>query len=580
MAVTVLDLITGSVRPLSQLTGIAANVMTFEMQAGGTRSLAAIIAQPDLLKLFDMTSKASLTYNQALAADGGGVISGYDVFVLAGQSNMVGRNGPIDTTLDATDSRIQMYGFDAQAVALAADPLDHQDETANTIGMGLTFAKQYIAAGLLAAGRQILLVPVAKGATAFGTGFWRAGGGGDAPAIARTKAAMTQGSGTNTLKGILWHQGEGDQAVSQAQYEADLDTLIARWRSGMTGATATTPFIVGGLMPSGGQTGAGVSAALSATTTRTTRTGYAASISLTSGGDNIHFDAPSIRTLAGRYFTAYQSAQSNTVAPHVPSAVPGLVATGVTGGQTVLTWNAPSNGGSPVTDYLVEYKAQSSSTWLTFADGVSTALTATITGLTDGTLYDTRVSAINAIGTGAPSAVVATGTLTNLIPSPQAFNSWTQTGVTVTQNVTGTADRLTEDTATNSHNVASPQGSAVTTGTTYTIAVDATYENLPFIQLHLPTGLTNQAWANFDIQNGVLGTVGPSTANSTITSKGAGVWRITMTFVCPVDGFAQMVAKGAASASVARGASYLGTGKTVLFDNGQFVAGPTAGFYP
>ncbi|MET0374566.1 MAG: hypothetical protein ABW128_09950 [Rhizorhabdus sp.] len=71
MAVTVLDLITGSIRPLSQLTGIAANVMTFETQAGGTRSLAAIIAQPDTLKLFDMTSRASLTYNQALAADGG-----------------------------------------------------------------------------------------------------------------------------------------------------------------------------------------------------------------------------------------------------------------------------------------------------------------------------------------------------------------------------------------------------------------------------------------------------------------------------------------------------------------------------
>jgi hypothetical protein len=71
MAVTVLDLITGAVRPLSLLTGIAANIMTFEMQAGGTRSLAAIIAQPDTLKLFDMTSKASLTYNQALVADGG-----------------------------------------------------------------------------------------------------------------------------------------------------------------------------------------------------------------------------------------------------------------------------------------------------------------------------------------------------------------------------------------------------------------------------------------------------------------------------------------------------------------------------
>lgn len=65
MAVTVLDLITGQILPLAS---VARPIMVFEMQSGGTRALSEIVARPDTLKLFDMTSKASLTYNQALAA--------------------------------------------------------------------------------------------------------------------------------------------------------------------------------------------------------------------------------------------------------------------------------------------------------------------------------------------------------------------------------------------------------------------------------------------------------------------------------------------------------------------------------
>lgn len=89
----------------------------------------------------------------------------------------------------------------------------------------------------------------------------------------------------------------------------------------------------------------------------------------------------------------------------VPSAPTALSAnTGTASGTVALSWTAPVNdGGSSVTDYKVEHKRHGLTTWTTFADGTSTTPSATVTGLTAGSVYDFRVSAINANGTGVPS---------------------------------------------------------------------------------------------------------------------------------------------------------------------------------
>jgi hypothetical protein len=76
-------------------------------------------------------------------------------------------------------------------------------------------------------------------------------------------------------------------------------------------------------------------------------------------------------------------------------------------GALSVAWTAPaSTGGSAITDYLVEYRISPSGAWTTFGDGVSTTTSTTITGLTNGTAYDLRISAINAAGSGALSSVV------------------------------------------------------------------------------------------------------------------------------------------------------------------------------
>ncbi len=92
--------------------------------------------------------------------------------------------------------------------------------------------------------------------------------------------------------------------------------------------------------------------------------------------------------------------------PTVPAAVTGLTAVPNSTSVT-LSWTPGSTGGSAITDYQVQFKLNTEpTTWTTFTDGVSTATTATVTGLTDGALYNFRVAAINSVGTGANSTTV------------------------------------------------------------------------------------------------------------------------------------------------------------------------------
>ncbi|NDG03692.1 MAG: fibronectin type III domain-containing protein, partial [Synechococcaceae bacterium WBB_34_004] len=70
--------------------------------------------------------------------------------------------------------------------------------------------------------------------------------------------------------------------------------------------------------------------------------------------------------------------------------------------QVALSWSSPvSNGGAVTVDYVVQFSSNGGATWNTFADGVSTATNATITGLANGTAYVFRVAAVNSVGTGS-----------------------------------------------------------------------------------------------------------------------------------------------------------------------------------
>ena len=74
--------------------------------------------------------------------------------------------------------------------------------------------------------------------------------------------------------------------------------------------------------------------------------------------------------------------------------------------QAVLTWTAPANNGASITSYKIEVSSGSSGTWSTLSSS-TTALTYTASSLSNGALYNFRVSAQNSAGYGAPSTVVS-----------------------------------------------------------------------------------------------------------------------------------------------------------------------------
>lgn len=96
-----------------------------------------------------------------------------------------------------------------------------------------------------------------------------------------------------------------------------------------------------------------------------------------------------------------------TASSRVQTTVPGApTSVSATGGnqQAALTWTAPdSTGGSPITGYRIE--SNPGSGWsVAVSNTGSTSTSYTVTGLTNGTAYTFRVSAINSIGTGPASS--------------------------------------------------------------------------------------------------------------------------------------------------------------------------------
>ena len=74
--------------------------------------------------------------------------------------------------------------------------------------------------------------------------------------------------------------------------------------------------------------------------------------------------------------------------------------------QLVVSWDAPSDGGDDISDYDVQYKKSSVSTW-TDANHSGTGTTKTISSLTNGTTYHVQVRATNSVGDSSWSGSVS-----------------------------------------------------------------------------------------------------------------------------------------------------------------------------
>jgi hypothetical protein len=191
------------------------------------------------------------------------------------------------------------------------------------------------------------------------------------------------------------------------------------------------------------------------------------------GGAFLHWNGTT--GLTHQSLIAFSFAPANATAPGSPTGV------SATAGDTSATvsWNAPANGGSPITGYTVTSNPDGVT-----ASAVGTSVT--VHGLTNGTTYTFAVTATNGVGTSgssAPSNPVTPAPLT--VPDPptgvaatagnaQANVSWTAPassggspilGYTVTSNPAGgTATTL---------GATSTTVTGLTNGTSYTFSVTA-----------------------------------------------------------------------------------------------------------
>lgn len=229
------------------------------------------------------------------------------LFLLAGQSNMAGR-GQVSEADKVPHPRVLMLNKQGQWVP-AVDPI-HYDKGIAGVGPGRTFA---IALAEANPDITVGLIPSACGGSPIEV--WVPGAYYDATkshpyddAVARTERAQKDG----TLKGILWHQGEGDcKPELSAAYEENLRVLITRFRNQF--GQPDLPFVMGQL----GQFKAKpwndskkqVDAAQRKVAEDTDNVAFVSSDGLTPKSDNVHFDAEAQHEFGRRYAEAYQELQ-------------------------------------------------------------------------------------------------------------------------------------------------------------------------------------------------------------------------------------------------------------------------------
>jgi len=178
---------------------------------------------------------------------------------------------------------------------------------------------------------------------------------------------------------------------------------------------------------------------------------------------------------------------------------------------------------------------------------------------------------------------------TNLIGYSEAFDNaaWSNSGLdtvsansTIAPSGTATADTI-KTTATNTiHDIYNTTGISFTSGVSYTHSVYLKKNTNDFAQLSLGSAaFGSNAWANFDLVNGVLGSVG-SSATAAITSVGNGWYRCAITAAATSTASSFYVVDIANSTTMARQATWSAAGTESLYIWGaQLEAGDQATSY-
>lgn len=230
----------------------------------------------------------------------------FHLFLLVGQSNMAGR-GAVSDSDRTPHPRVLMLNKENQWVP-AIDPLHFDKPKAVGTGLGKTFATIMAEAD---PDVTIGLIPCAVGGTPIS--LWEPGAFDKITqthpwddALTRARLALKDG----TLKGILWHQGEGDANAQQAPLYYDrLVSLVSRFRKELN--APDVPFVLGQVGQFEGKPWSKetrqVDQAMHKLAEQIPHVALVSSEGLVDKGDKTHFDADSYREFGKRYAAAFQS---------------------------------------------------------------------------------------------------------------------------------------------------------------------------------------------------------------------------------------------------------------------------------
>ena len=222
----------------------------------------------------------------------------FSVFLLIGQSNMAGR-GRLSDVSALQHAQVSM--FREGRWVTAEEPLHTDKPEIAGVGLGMSFAMELVAGAGLA---PIGLIPCAVGGTSLSQ--WMPGADLHENAVSVAMSALADGS----LKGILWHQGEGDSGNGDdaASYGERFRDMVCSLRSKLS--APQVPVIAGELGPflrhrEGSDFFELVNQQLRELEGRLPTYACVSAERLRDNGDSLHFNAHSLREFGIRYARKY-----------------------------------------------------------------------------------------------------------------------------------------------------------------------------------------------------------------------------------------------------------------------------------
>ncbi|WP_081614093.1 sialate O-acetylesterase [Novipirellula maiorica] len=242
----------------------------------------------------------------------------YDVYLLAGQSNMDGRGDAsklTDQQRQPSDQTIIFYrnlpkssdGWQPLAPGFSIAPGYKGEVPSSTFGPELGFAKEMLRAE---PERKLALIKGSKGGSSLRRD-WNPGVQGDPKTqgqryrdfietIGMATKQLSERGDQYAIRGLLWHQGESDSKLQSGVYETLLLQFVDRLRQDI--GVADLPVVVGEVFDNGKRDE--VRAAIRAVGTRGAGFGLVTSEGTSTWDEGTHFDAASQWLLGQRYAAA------------------------------------------------------------------------------------------------------------------------------------------------------------------------------------------------------------------------------------------------------------------------------------